>query len=96
MVEVSQMKETNYRGDEGLLRQMLLNLVENAVKYTLPGGYVRIDLNRSDDFYYITVADSGIGIPENEQGLIFDRFYRVDKARSGVDTVDRWGAGLGL
>jgi len=75
---------------------MLLNLMENAVKYTLPGGYVRINVEQSAEFYNITVADSGIGIPGKEQALIFERFYRVDKARSGVDTADRWGAGLGL
>src|SRR6266404_1784647 len=95
-VEVSPLDEINYRGDEGLLRQMLLNLMENAVKYTLPGGYVRINVEQSAEFYNITVADSGIGIPGKEQALIFERFYRVDKARSGVDTADRWGAGLGL
>jgi heavy metal sensor kinase len=95
-VETSTMGEIPFRGDEGLLRQMLLNLLDNAVKYTPTGGFVRVKVEQSEAHYRILVEDSGLGIPEREQELIFERFYRVDKARSGTAESDGWGAGLGL
>jgi signal transduction histidine kinase len=75
---------------------MLLNLLDNAVKYTPAGGFVRVKVEQSEAHYRILVEDSGLGIPEREQELIFERFYRVDKARSGTAESDGWGAGLGL
>jgi heavy metal sensor kinase len=79
-------------GDKGRLHQLLLNLVDNAVKYTPPGGQVTLSLDKRGNLAVFEVADTGIGIPLEEQGKIFDRFYRVDKARSR----ELGGTGLGL
>jgi heavy metal sensor kinase len=80
------------RGDEDLLKRMVLNLLDNAIKFTSSGGQVLITLARQNGNAEITVADTGIGIPEVAQPYVFDRFYRVDKARSRRSG----GAGLGL
>ncbi|MCA1814836.1 MAG: HAMP domain-containing protein [Acidobacteria bacterium] len=97
-IEVAPAPETLFHGDEGLLRQMLLNLVDNAVKHTPPGGSVRIALALADHGCAITVADTGSGIPAAAQQHIFERFFRADKARSRVEAVgsESSGAGLGL
>ncbi|HEY0347932.1 MAG TPA: heavy metal sensor histidine kinase [Pyrinomonadaceae bacterium] len=79
-------------GDDELLQRMILNLLDNAVKYTPAGGEVSLDLNAHNGDARITVRDTGIGIPEKDQPHVFDRFYRVDKARSRA----MGGAGLGL
>ncbi len=79
-------------GDRVRLRQLYLNLIDNAVKYTSEGGAVTITVGRRDGYALFSVEDTGIGIPAHEQERIFDRFYRVDKARSR----DLGGAGLGL
>ena len=68
------------------------NLIENAIKYNNDGGWVRVSLNADHKFFYIKVADNGIGIPEESQAQVFSRFYRVDKARSR----ETGGTGLGL
>ncbi len=88
--------EAPYRGDEGLLRQMLLNLLDNAIKYTHPGGIVNISLETSSSALEIIVADTGTGISPEAQLHIFERFYRVDKARSRFENGNGSGAGLGL
>lgn len=79
--------------DEVKLSLALSNLIENAIKYNIEDGWVRVSLNADHKFFFIKVSDSGIGIPEEFQDQIFERFYRVDKARSrsGVG-----GTGLGL
>ncbi len=78
--------------DEVKLTSAINNLVENAIKYNYDEGWVRITLNADHKFFYITVQDSGVGIPEDVQDNVFERFYRVDKARSR----DTGGTGLGL
>ena len=83
-------------GDEALLRQMLLNLLDNAIKHTPPTGQVQMTLVRHDGQYRITVTDTGGGIPADAQAHIFGRFYRVEKARSRTATGHGSGAGLGL
>lgn len=90
--------ETPFHGDEGLLRQMLLNLLDNAVKHTPDGGSVHLGLARTNGLLTITVTDTGTGIPAEAQPHIFERFYRVDKARSRAEAVHvgSSGAGLGL
>jgi two-component system, OmpR family, sensor kinase len=88
--------EAPYRGDEGLLRQMLLNLLDNAIKYTHPGGIVNISLETSNSTLEIIVADTGPGIPPEAQPHIFERFYRVDKARSRSENSNGNGSGAGL
>jgi heavy metal sensor kinase len=88
--------EAEYEGDEGLLRQLLLILLDNAVKYTPAGGHVEVSLTASRGRYRICVADTGCGIPTADQPYIFDRFYRADKSRSRQQPGAGSGAGLGL
>jgi signal transduction histidine kinase len=79
-------------GDEGRLRQLLLILLDNALKYTDPGGTVTISLGHADRRARLTVSDTGIGIPAADKPHIFERFYRVDRAREHQSG----GTGLGL
>jgi two-component system, OmpR family, sensor kinase len=96
-VRVQEIPFSPYHGDEGLLRQMLMNLLDNAVKHTSPGGLISLNLEKHPASYTISVADTGAGIPLEAQERIFDRFYRVDKARSrSAATEAGGGAGLGL
>lgn len=79
-------------GDPDRLRQLLLNLAENGIKYTPHGGTVTLGLTREDGWVRVDVSDTGIGIPAEDLPYIFERFYRVDKARSR----EKGGTGLGL
>jgi two-component system OmpR family sensor kinase len=79
-------------GDEVRLRQMIWNILHNGIKYTQPGGELKVSLQDEGEFALLTIQDTGIGIPEKDLLSIFDRFYRVDKARS----KDEGGSGLGL
>ncbi|HEV3469026.1 MAG TPA: heavy metal sensor histidine kinase [Pyrinomonadaceae bacterium] len=92
-VELGELPEAPLDGDEDLLRQMVLNLVDNAVKFTPAGGAVRLGLARRDGEYLLSVSDTGPGIPAEARDQIFERFYRADKARSRAEDG---GAGLGL
>ena len=80
--------------DSGLMREMLINLVDNAVKYNLPGGHVYIGLVRREADAVLSVRDTGIGIPEEDQERVFERFYRVDTSRTRSGKIS--GTGLGL
>ncbi len=80
------------KGDPDRLRQLFLNLVDNALKYTPAGGRVTLSLYREGNWAKVIVEDTGIGIPEEAIPHLFERFYRVDKARSR----SRGGTGLGL
>ena len=80
------------RATEDDLFHIVFNLVENAVKYNVPGGAVRIALKGDEKQVILAVSDTGIGIPEEDRANIFSRFYRVDKARSR----EAGGSGLGL
>lgn len=79
-------------GDRDRLEQLLLNVIGNAIKYTPEEGEITIYIGITDNNAYIKVADTGIGIPEKDLDRIFERFYRVDKARSR----QMGGTGLGL
>ncbi len=79
-------------GDRVRLHQLFLNLIDNAIKYTPEGGAVVLAMERKNGAAVFSVRDTGIGIPAEDQGKIFDRFYRVDKARSR----ELGGTGLGL
>ena len=79
-------------GDETMLRRLADILLDNAFKYTPPPGSVRLSLEQKADSAVITVQDSGVGIAQEDQSKIFERFYRVDKARSRA----LGGTGLGL
>lgn len=78
--------------DEVKLSMAFNNLIENAIKYNYDDGWVRVTLNADHKFFYVTVQDSGVGIPEDAQNNVFERFFRVDKARSRATG----GTGLGL
>lgn len=88
--------DLEFEGDEGLLRQLMLILLDNAVKYTPAGGTVKLNLEAKEHGYQLEVSDSGPGIPDSERALIFERFYRSDKARSRRSQGTGSGAGLGL
>jgi heavy metal sensor kinase len=91
-VSIGEIDQAVVIGDRDRLKQLLLNLVSNAVTYTPEGGRVTLGLARVNEFARIAVSDTGVGIPPDELPHIFDRFYRVDKARSRL----MGGAGLGL
>ena len=79
-------------GDRERIEQVVTNIVSNAVKYTPDGGKIEIHVGKSGKNVYVRVSDNGIGIPEKDLPRLFDRFYRVDKARSR----ESGGTGLGL
>ncbi|MFH1877279.1 MAG: ATP-binding protein [Candidatus Omnitrophota bacterium] len=85
-------KEARIRADSLKLPELFSNLIENAIKYTPENGQIKISLFKMPGRYEINITDTGIGIPQEEQGKVFERFYRVDKARSRGEG----GAGLGL
>ncbi|MGN0396837.1 MAG: sensor histidine kinase [Candidatus Fimimorpha sp.] len=78
--------------DETKLSLALNNLVENAIKYNNDGGWVKVSLNADHKFFFVKVMDGGVGIPEDALPHVFERFYRVDRARSR----ETGGTGLGL
>jgi two-component system phosphate regulon sensor histidine kinase PhoR len=80
------------RADPTRLQEVLCNLLDNAVKYSHPGGKIRLQANRLNDDVVLTVSDTGVGISEADLPRIFERFYRTDKARSR----ELGGTGLGL
>jgi heavy metal sensor kinase len=82
--------EVPFRGDEDLLRRLVTNLLQNAVQHTPSGGAVAVDLAPANGHVQIRVTDGGPGIPESDRARIFNRFVRLDEARTGS------GAGLGL
>jgi heavy metal sensor kinase len=95
-IVVEPLPEAPARGDAELLGRLLLNLLDNAVKYSAKGSQVFVSLREDEEWYDLRVADCGPGIPIEAQPLIFERFYRVDSARSRADTSRTSGAGLGL
>jgi signal transduction histidine kinase len=82
--------EIPFRGDEDLLRRLVLNVLQNAVQHTPPGGAVAVDVQHDPGTVRIRVSDEGAGIPLDDQKKIFDRFVQLDAARRGQ------GTGLGL
>ncbi|MFL7838295.1 MAG: sensor histidine kinase [Candidatus Promineifilaceae bacterium] len=91
-VKLVEVDQVTVLGDADRLRQLFLNLLENAIKYTPEGGSVELSLSKQNDWTQFEVSDTGIGIPPENLSHIFDRFYRVDKARARA----HGGSGLGL
>ena len=85
-------KDVTLQGDESKLGQVIYNLIDNAIKYTPEGGSVHVTMKTDGRNAVFAVRDTGVGIPEEDAKHIFDRFYRVDKARSR----ETGGTGLGL
>lgn len=85
-------RPVNAEIDETKFTLAVSNLVENAIKYNRENGWVHVSLNADHKYFYVKVEDSGIGIPEQDQAHIFERFYRVDKSHSR----EIGGTGLGL
>ncbi len=95
-VAVEPAEEAPWIGDPTLVERMLLNLLDNALKFSPPGSTVRVRLERRPDAYLIIVGDSGPGVPEQDRERIFERFFRTDPSRSRRDDTPTGGAGLGL
>jgi signal transduction histidine kinase len=91
-LRLGDLEPVEVEGDEDRLKQLLLNLVDNALRYASPGGSVTLDLVRNGASAVLRVRDTGPGIPPEHLPHIFDRFYRVDQPRSR----QRGGTGLGL
>ncbi|HEY1610373.1 MAG TPA: ATP-binding protein [Paraburkholderia sp.] len=91
-LQSTQLAPTVVRGDRARLKQVIVNLLDNAIRFTPRGGSVTLGTASGDQFQALEIRDTGIGIPPSAIAHIFDRFYRVDEARSRDDG----GAGLGL
>lgn len=90
---VDSFKTVEAEVDKSKIMQIVSNIVENGIKYNKPdGGWVRISLNADHKYFYLTISDSGIGMPQEATEKIFERFYRVDKSHSR----EIGGTGLGL
>jgi two-component system OmpR family sensor kinase len=99
-LQISELEDVRLKGDELKLRRMLLNVVENGIKYSHVGGKVSISSYINDGYAWIDVKDDGIGISEEDIKYVFDRFYRADRSRkresgSGLGlSIGRWIAGV--
>lgn len=91
-LEIKADGEVGVQGDKVNLRRLFLNVMDNAIRYTPQGGVISVNLSQQGATALVTIADSGVGIPTEHIPNIFDRFYRVDKARSRAEG----GSGLGL
>lgn len=91
-VELTTLQSASFTGDEELVRRLIGNLLDNAVRHTRPGSVVRVSLDHESERYVLSVTDAGGGIAPEIQPHIFDRFFRRDVARTSSDG----GAGLGL
>jgi heavy metal sensor kinase len=94
-IEAAAVDSAAFVGDEDLIRRMIVNLIDNAVRYAPDGGTVRVTLDQAGAGYRMSISDNGAGIPEQIQPHIFERFYRGDAARA-TNAGEGDGAGLGL
>jgi two-component system OmpR family sensor kinase len=88
--------EIAYRGDEAVITRMMMNLLQNAIKFTPANGRIEVGLKQNGSNWEISISDSGEGISETARAHVFERFFRVDKARSRKNILNGSGAGLGL
>jgi two-component system, OmpR family, sensor kinase len=93
-VKLEYSEELHIKGDAARLKQLFLNLIDNAIKYTQPHGVVTLSLAKNDGNAVIMVKDNGIGIPRKDKSKIFERFYRVERSSGNVENTS--GSGLGL
>jgi len=101
-LEVGEFEEAPVLGDASLLRQLVMILLDNAIKFTPSGGRVRVDVQRSGSAVSVVVSDNGVGITDDQLPHILERFYRGDPSRTrepgrdGNGQGGSDGAGLGL
>ena len=88
----SDVDDSRIWGEEGRIREVVMNLLDNAVKYNYEGGHVYITVTGNEKGVHLVVKDTGMGIPKDKQSRVFERFYRADESRS----QDIKGTGLGL
>jgi heavy metal sensor kinase len=91
-LDLGPLEAVSVRGDRVKLRQLFMNILDNAIRYTPAGGAITGSVGRRDDLAVVAIGDTGVGIPEEHLPFIFDRFYRVDQVR----TDGEGGTGLGL
>ena len=91
-LQLGQPQDLLLKGDEARLRELFMNLLDNAIIYTPSRGTVSVSLRREGQTAVVVVKDTGVGIPAEDIPFIFERFYRVDKSRSRAEG----GTGLGL
>lgn len=89
---LEELRPTTVNGDADLIHQVVYNLMDNAVKFTNEGGYIRVNVSVKNKIAHVSICNSGIGVPSDELPHIFERFYKTDKSRS----YDKQGVGLGL
>ncbi|MDD6396558.1 MAG: HAMP domain-containing sensor histidine kinase [Firmicutes bacterium] len=89
---LEELRPTTVNGDADLIHQVVYNLMDNAVKFTNDGGYIRVSVSVKSKVASVSICNSGIGVPSDELPHIFERFYKTDKSRS----FDKQGVGLGL
>jgi len=90
--QLGQTQDLVVKGDEARLRELFMNLLDNAIRYTPSPGTVSVSLRREGQMAVVAITDTGVGIPAEDMPFIFERFYRVDKSRSRAEG----GSGLGL
>ncbi len=95
-LDASGLRPLTVQGDRGRLKQVIVNLLGNAIQFTPRGGVVTLAVEQRDGERLLEVRDTGIGIPADALAHVFDRFYRVDEARSRADGHEDGGTGLGL
>ena len=95
-LEIGDVVEAPTRGDADLIGRVLLNLLDNAIKHSEPGGVVEVRMSTAGATHSISVIDQGAGVPAEMQERIFERFFRADSARSRAESSATSGAGLGL
>jgi len=91
-LDIKMAEPTEIKGEEILLERMVTNIIDNAIRYSQPGGKVEVSLDKKEGIPFLRIQDTGIGIPEESLPSIFDRFYVVDKSRF----KETGGLGLGL
>ena len=94
-IEAATIRSAALTGDEDLIRRLMVNLLDNAIRYSPPRSTVRVDLEQAPGGYALSISDHGPGIPAEAQPHIFERFYRADTARARRSGANS-GAGLGL
>ncbi len=95
-IVVSDLAEAPVMGDADLLGRVVLNLLDNAIKHSPPGGTIHVGVSRAGASFQVTVLDQGSGIPPESRSRVFERFFRADESRTRDDGAHVAGAGLGL